>query len=360
MDILKTAKRYMLAAFVATLAAGLASCERMFDDEGDCDVTHELRFRYDKNLKWADAFPSEVKSVNLYAFDSNGIFVREYRGRGEALSQPDYSIVLDLPAGDYTLLAWCGLENEGADAESFTVPQPVAGVTTLEEMTCSLNTKSRAGAYSDERLNFLYHGCMDVSLVDNHDGKTIVHTMNLTKDTNHIRIILQELSSEEDMNPDNYGIRIEAVNGVLAYDNEVLGTEVVTYEPWWQQQDEVGVGKVDVTDGSVNYVKGVVADLSTSRLMASQKKDLWLVITNLESEAKEEIVRVPILQYALMSREYYELAYGHRMTEQDFLDREDEYVMTFFLQGNRWMNAYIDIHQWRIVLHNYEVSSARD
>ena len=345
--------------FTALAAVTVTSCiDPMFESEGNCDVEHRIRFNYDMNLKWADAFPSEVKSVNLYVFDSNGLFVKEYSDAGPALSQPGYSILLDLPADTYRFVAWCGLENEGATKQSFTVPQPVPGETTIEELTSTLNTRTTAeyAEYSDAQLYFLYHGYLEATLVDNHDGRKYDHTIYLTKDTNHIRIILQELSSEEGMNPDDYSFRIEAANGRMGYDNALLGNTVVTYQPWSQVSDEVGVGKIDVNDGSLRYVKGVVADLSVARLMASQKDDLMLTIINETSPDKSVIARVPLIQYALLSRKYYEAAYGHTMSDdQEFLDREDEYVMTFFLYNNKWIDSYIDIHQWRIVFHEYDV-----
>lgn len=367
MDILKSAKIYILTVLAMVFTIALSSCgDLVFDDEGDCEVVHKIRFVYNRNLKWADAFPSEVKSVNLYVFDSNGVFVKEYVGRGDELSAPDYSIVLDLPAGDYKFVAWCGLDNEGTEEASFIVTKPVVGVTTIEELTCSLNAKTnyvgRVGdngaefGSSDRRLDFLYHGYMDISIVDNHDGKEYVHTMYLTKDTNHIRIILQELSYDEGLNPDDYSISIEAANGLMAYNNTLLGNSVVRYTPWNQETTEVGVGRVDVGEGSIKYVKGLVADLSVGRMMASHQNDMMLTIT--DNNTKEKIIaRVPVIQYALMSREYYEMAYGHTMTDQEFLDREDEYVMTFFLYENKWLDAFIDILSWRIVIHNYDVGS---
>lgn len=367
MDMLKSAKTYILTAFVIALTCLFTSCDKsLFDDEGDCEVTHIVRFRYDRNLKWADAFPSEVNSVNLYVFDNAGVFVKEYIGRGEVLSSPDYHIKLDLPVGDYKFVAWCGLANERAKEESFTVPQPVPGVTTLDELTCRLNTKTLTrvdgedaqereddeAEYSDRRLYFLYHGALDVNIVDNHDGMHYEHVIYLTKNTNHVRIILQELSSDEGLNPDDYEVCIEAANGVMAYDNELLGGRVVTYRPWAQHADSLGLGKTDVEDGSLKYVKGLVTDLSVGRMMAAHKNGMMLTIKDRNSQ-ENIIARVPIIQYALLSREYYEMAYGHRMTDQEFLDREDEYVLTFFLYNNRWLSASILIHAWRVVLHEY-------
>ena len=44
------------------------------------------------------------------------------------------------------------------------------------------------------------------------------------------------------------------------------------------------------------------------------------------------------------------------MTDQEFLDREDDYVMTFFLdEDNQWINSYILIHSWRVVPSNIEI-----
>lgn len=368
MDILKSVRTYTIAIFAAVAFLFISCDSYIFDDEGDCKVTYKIKFCYDMNLKWADAFPSEVKSVNLYAFDSDGVFVKEFVGRGEALSQLGYDIELDLPAGDYKLVAWCGLENEEAEKESFTVIQPVSGTTTIDELMCRLNTHTSPASrsddgdavmeYSDTRLFFLYHGYMEVNLPDTQDGQEYVYTMYLTKDTNHIRIILQELSSGEDMDADDYEISIEAANGLMAYDNTLLGDKRVTYMPWSLTADEMGLGTEHVDEGALLYSKGLVADLSVGRMMEYCRDDLMLTIRNKEMQ-ETIIARVPLIQYALLAKEYYEMAYGHAMPgkqgDQEFLDREDEYVMTFFLYNRKWMDAYININSWRVVLHNYDV-----
>lgn len=354
-------KTYFFTAFLAICPLlFMSSCKDSFiyEDEGDCTVRYKIRFVYDMNLKWADAFPSEVKSVNLYVFDSNKRFYTQYEEAGEILSDPAYRLYLDLPAGDYYFVSWCGLENDGIMEESFTVTAPVAGVTTLDELICSLNTttatKADAMEISDTRLNFLYHGYLEANLPDSNDGEEYEYVINLTKDTNHIRIILQELASDEDMDPADYAITIESADGVMAYNNDLLGNNVITYRPWSLMNDYVGVGRVDVDNGEITYVKGLVADLSTSRMMAYQKDNFMLTVTRTDT-GEQIIARVPVIQYALLSRSYYELAYGHLMTDQEFLDREDEYVLTFFLEKGKWISSYIDILQWRIVIGNYDV-----
>lgn len=354
----KISLKNVCLAIICAVSVLFSSCdESFFENEGDCSVKYRVKFVYDMNLKWADAFSSEVKSVNLYVFDAEGVFYKEFSADGEALESPDFYIELDVPSGDYELVAWCGLVNRGAEEESFTVTKPIPGVTTLDDFMCSLNTTTTKsdgeGPVSDSRLYFLYHGSVSVSFPDTQDGETYYYTIPLVKDTNHIRIILQELAADEDMVPSDYDISIESADGLMAYNNDLLPSPVITYRPWSQVQDEVGVGRVDVINGEIKYVRGIVADLSVARIMEVQEDSFNLVIRNAESQ--ELIASIPIVKYALLSKKYYELAYNHTMTNQELLDREDEYVMTFFLENGKWMDAYIDILQWRIIPEDYEI-----
>lgn len=355
--MLKSIKACILSTLVLLMPFSFCSCDDFYEDEGDCVTKYRIKFVYDKNLKWADAFPSEVKSVNLYIFDSNGKFVKGLAVAGEKLSQPGFCIEFDeesIAPGDYTFVAWCGLVNNGVAMQSFTVPQPVVGVTTIEELTCTLNTLSNQqySAYSDTMLNFLYHGMLKANLPSN-DGLVYEYTIYLTKDTNHIRIILQELSGD-DMNADDYSMQIVAADGRLAYNNDLLpDNPVVTYLPWAQHTDRMELGD---EDGTIQYNQGLVADFTTSRMMATQQNDFMLTIANKES--KEQIIaKVPVIQYALLAKDYYTMAYDHNMTDQEFLDREDEYVLTFFMYQNKWIDSYIEINSWRIVLHDYELGN---
>lgn len=328
------------------------SCDNLiYDGEGDCDVTYRLRFRYDMNLKWADAFPNEVTSVHLYAFDKSGILVWQKEEKIDRAQAEKYTMDLDLAAGDYHLLAWCGLLNDGTQDESFSVEQAREGVTRLEELQCALNREyDDAGAVSKDRLYRLFHGTLDVSLPQSEDGGTYDYTIYLTKNTNHIRVILHHLSQEAvDVNDFTFSIGDE--NGLMGHDNELLDDENITYHPWGLHNSEAGMDKDD-TRGVTN-MQGAVADLTVARLRESHRKDMYLTIKNREGGI---VARVPVIDYALLAKEYYEEEYGHKMTDQEFLDREDEYEMTFFLdENNRWISSHILIHSWRVVLNNVDI-----
>ncbi len=351
-----------IRTFIRTMAAkvcvasvcllALPSCnDWLYQDEGDCSVHYRLKFRYDKNLKWADAFANEVSSVHLYAFDESGILVWQ---KEEQIDQPTaehYSMELDLPAGDYRLLAWCGLRNDGKRAESFTVPQATVGTTRMEQLQCALNRKrDDLGAYSDDRLYRLFHGTLDVSLPTDDDGGSYEYIMPLTKNTNHIRIILQHLSGE-DVNKDDFILHIDDENGLMAHDNELMTDENINYRPWDVQNIEAGIGPYG--NRNITNVKALVADFTVGRMLETHREKMILTITTKEGRL---VARIPVTDYALLGKEYYEKEYNYPMDKREFLDRLDECVMTFFLDENhRWVSAVIQILSWHVVLNDFEL-----
>jgi len=350
---LKTTGRTLLAAMA--LCGALAACDSVvYDDEGDCAVNYRLEFRYDRNMKWADAFAQEVNSVHLYAFDAEeDTLVWQQTEKGEALAAEDYAMNLDLPAGNYRLVAWCGLENGAGSGESFSVPELYTGESYIEDLWCSLNYRrySSGEYYSDKRLYPLFHGMLDVSLPAEEGGEH-TYTMSLTKNTNHVRVILQHLSGEA-VNVSDFNFRIEEDNGLMDYDNRLIRNKQITYQPY---NTESGTAGLDINDypqagrglaatqtpRAVTSVSVAIADLSIARLVEGRKT--WLTI---ETGDGRTAARIPITDYALLLKDDYD----HEMTDQEYLDRQDEYVLTFFLdERDKWISTSIIINSWKIVL----------
>ena len=330
----------------------MSSCDSwLYEEEGDCSVYYRLKFRYDKNLKWADAFVNEVSSVHLYAFDPAGVLAWQREEQVEPSAAEDYSMSLDLPAGDYRLIAWCGLRNDGEREESFSVPEARVGETRMEQIQCALNRKrDEAGTYSEAHLYRLFHGTLDVSLPANEDGGSYDYTMYLTKNTNHVRVILHHLSGE-DVKEEDFIFRIDDENGLMAHDNELMPDENINYRPWDIQNVEAGIGREG--DSAVSKVKGLVADFTVGRLIETHREKMMLTITTREGKT---VARIPVIDYALMGKEYYEEEYRYPMDEREFLDRLDECVMTLFLDENlNWVSSVIQILSWRVVLNNVDI-----
>ncbi len=345
----------LMAFLFATLL--FTACDNpIFDEEGDCSVVYKVRFRYDRNLKWADAFANEVKSVRLYAFDQEGTLVWQNSEKGASLAADGYAMTLDLKPGKYHLIAWCGLDNDGSRPENFFSPSMQIGDNGPEKLTTTLTAERQDGVptVSDSRLWSLYHGAMDIEILsdDETDPGTYTEIMYLTKDTNHVRVILQHLSGE-DLDPDDYAFEIEADNGSLDHHNGIIPGDRINYRTWSTQTGEAGVGKID-TRAEIIPVKGVIADMTVNRMMADEKDEMTLTVN--DKKKGTQIARIPVIHYSLLAKEYYEREYGHQMTDQEFLDREDEYTMTLFLdENNQWLSSQILIHSWVIVINNVDI-----
>ena len=61
------------------------------------------------------------------------------------------------------------------------------------------------------------------------------------------------------------------------------------------------------------------------------------------------MLSIPVADYALLVKGNY----NSSMSNQEYLDRQDEYNMTFFLdEDGDWLSASIIVNSWRVVLNN--------
>lgn len=75
MHIRKFRNKLVIGA-ASLLAMMTAGCSMVTDAPEACPAQLRVRFVYDYNIKFADAFAHEVKSVCVRAFDSDGRLVR--------------------------------------------------------------------------------------------------------------------------------------------------------------------------------------------------------------------------------------------------------------------------------------------
>ena len=322
-------------------AGSLASCNVLTEEDQDCALY--VRFKYDMNMNFADAFQNAVNSVTLYAF-KDGVLAYQRTEEGELLKQNGYRMRIDeIPYREkhkYDYITWAG----EPDNESFTIPVLTVGKSTKEDLFCQLNRAGNGVVSTD--LEDLFHGMtngQDYSRsASSAAGDEVV--IPLTKNTNNIRIVLQHLSGKPvDVNKLNFTITDK--NGKMNYDNMLLGEDVITYKAWHKAQGSAGIGEQQ--EGVITEVNLALADLTVARLMADEEP--ILVVTN---DEEEMVIHIPLVDYALL---YKRLRYED-MPDQEFLDRQDEYNMTFFLDENyRWINQFIYINSWKVVLQESEL-----
>lgn len=330
------------AACVLTLTA--TGCDSVIYDSQD-NCAYYVRFRYDYNMKFADAFHSEVKQVMLYVFDSQGKYVKtltepieEIIARGNMMEITDE----ELQPGNYRFLAWAACNN---GFRHFKVGEG----TDIDDFRCRLErNETAAPAERDADCGRLYHGLTDnVSLSETYGD---IIDMDLTKDTNVIHVALQQMSGEP-MNPEEFEFRIVDTNGWMAHDNSLLPDNPIHYKPWSVKSAQVGDADFGRADAAITTVSGMVADLTVSRLIPEHRQSARLIIT--DTRDGEEVVNLPLIDVLLLVRGNYTNPVDDQpVSDREFLDREDDYELIFFLEDRRWAGASIYINSWHVVLQN--------
>lgn len=337
----------MMAALAACVA-GMTGCHSIFD-ESDCESSYTLvKLTYDHNMKFADAFGQEVDKVTLMAFDAeSGTLAKRIEVKRSEMTQ-DHEVVLDMEPGRYDLLVW------GGEYDShFDIASGRAGEGKAEDFHCYLKRSEALEVTED--LPGLYHGMATVDLPYASSKKPHRETVNLKKNTNEIRIVLQHLSGEP-LIADDYEMTITDGNGWLNHDNSLRDNTELTYRPWYTHSGSVDINSNpnDAPGSSRSEAEALtgraslgatLAEFTTSRLLMENNPTL----TVRHSGTKKVIFSIPVNDYALLVKGYNNKA----MSDQEYLDRQDEYNMTFFLdERGKWLSSVIIINNWRIVRHD--------
>lgn len=356
MKTIRIIYRHILIVFVTIVS--LTSCGMMTEEEPDCNPYYKVKFRFDRNMLYADAFSTQVGEVDLYVFGTDGRLVWKGHEEGDALKDEGYMMDLPVAPGTYDLVAWC--HNRHENAAGFQLSGGAAP-TTLQDLQMTMDReRDELTAHSTTDLHALFHG--KVSAVELPDSwGTHVVTLPLTKDTNSIRIMLVHLSGSE-IKEGDFDFKITDSNGYLDHDNTILDDEQIEYRAWSKREGVAqtvlptqaqgdatkSVFPLDYDTRAVTSVHSLVAEMTTSRLQTCNNP----VLTITRTSDGEKVVNIPIIDYFMMVKGEYK----RHMEDDEYLDRQDDYNMTFFMnEDGSWFKAVLDILSWRVVLQNSDL-----
>ena len=347
--IFKTMSR-LLPVLAAVM---LSSCNGMiYDEEGDCDPHYKVRFIYDRNLKYTDAFAAEVGEVTLYIVDTDGNIVWQKHEAGDELKSGSYLMDVEgLEPGTYSLIAWCGSGHKTDfatpdDASKHTHLQATLGGRTPHDTGWDFQGSAVRDDFRD-----LYHGkLMDVTFTDRQG--THIYDVRLTKDTNDVHVVLQHLSGEP-VDENKFLFTIEEENGYLDWDNTILSDEPLRYYAHTVTNGHAGVEVPDYKgDGqggesrAITAVSCAVADFQISRI--TPEKRCYVYIHRRSDH--ELIAKIPLADFAVMTKGRHK-----DLSDADYLDYRDDYSLVLFLDDNgRWISSQIYINSWHVVLQDVD------
>lgn len=355
--------------------SGVSCMDRfIYDYEGDCDDTVEIFLKYDYNTQRADMRPYHVGYAVVYALDENGVVAARQNVGKTQLSDKNSTVVFrGLKPGKYTFRAFAmqqPFESQAALAGSrFRVSFPGEGET-LGDLKIKLDRHNSIIEAPSNGLDTLWVGKnispegVTMPDVDNQFGRVHRDTVSLVRDTKYIHLTLNQIEEGKraEINDRDFIVRIVDDNGIVAYDNSLLSDETLEYKPfatWTTSLSEKGVAydseeaekAAPATDPIVE--RAAHYNISCSRLMyyatASQGTNARLQIVRVEDE--ETVVDINLPYYLSFGRDYYSVL---NYSRQEYLDREYDYHLDFFLQDGKWKELYlrINIANWSKRIQN--------
>lgn len=333
-------------AVAATIAVVAQSCDSIiYDGEGDCSVHYRVPLSYTRNILSADALASEVTSVSLYLFDTDGKLAYSAVSPVCDIVASGGTMPVDVAPGTYDIIAWGHGQSSIENARSF-VFDNAANPSHPSDLGCSLPTDDSNERCSATDLHRLYHGMASgVNFPDTYGNVDIV-PLDMMKDTNVIRVMLQHYRHEE-LDRNDFHFAIYDDNAALAHDNSVIKGSPVTYREWSKKSASTSADGTPARD-AITSVSTVIAELTTGRLTTATKPMLHVTKSD-----GSDVLRLPLNDLLVLGKGDH----NQHLSDQDFLDRQDQYNLVFMLDdGLSWYSSMgLYVNGWHVVYQNSDL-----
>ena len=337
-------------ALIVLMSIVLSSC--VHDDQEDCGLN--IRFRYTYNVKNADAFSHEVKSIDLYVFDEDGKYIKRYSDASEQFGTGYLMNIRDLKAGKYTFVCMARSEKEITDEDQEFQIARIAKGADINELTAHLDDNN---GINSKRFAHLYVGKTSID----YSGNPQTTTIDLLKCSNTYRILLLPTSKQANFIADNFDIRITNGNKWFDHKGDLLVTptsekdkEKITHVPHNRS--------MATNDGTTNAAENneildeedrdvaLIYDLRSTRLF--RHDDTRLVITDKRNGKEVFNHSLPWLLSLYGGDQRHK-----NWDDQEYLDRQDHYTLTFYVDDTRdySFTAKVKVNGWVLNLIDTEV-----
>lgn len=386
----------------------LASCTAVTDDVKDCPSGLFVRFTFDYNIHRADMFKDHVGCVTLYIYDADGRKVAERTVANTNSDRPleRYGYTMhfapnELPAGRYRLVA-LGMQRDWDEAaaekgaryrrtnsESHSLsehlqvtldhadsPDPVSGRHHVEHLNQPLDTLwhtvkvMQTGpidgvAVPDIPRTQYPIGVypLEEQFVEVARDRATYATVSLIRDTKHIGITLRQLDAPADMYADDYELTITDNNALVGHDNEIIPCHDILYSPyasWTSRFDgtdtQIESSRSTRTDGNdATIQRAAHFNVMTNRLMHSASNPSANARLKIRNKKTGKICADINLTSALQQGRFAYEQYAY--SPQDYLDREWDYNLQFFLQNGEWKycEVVINVLSWSRRIQKTEI-----
>ena len=369
---------FKLVYFSAIALTTMSSCIK--EDMDDCPPAISkvaLQFDYTYNVKQADAFAAEVKNINVYAFDENGKFFDSYIESREKFETGHTMEITGLKDGKYTFVCLARdrqvMSRAEDDEMEFSFASLTPGVSTIDDLTERMGKDNGEEIKNDKEFAALYTAKTQVDFQrlnqNGNEGTVVTSTLSLMKCTKTYRIVLLPYENDQaDFKPENFDVRIEGSAAWLDHNGEKVKNEGITYLPYnMERRANYDGAHTEVNEEPVDQV--LIYDLSSSRMFERQSDrrsvrdgdkskydDKRIIITDLrDKDHPIELFNHSLPWFLALCGEKVNQNWG----DQEYLDREDHYVLMFYVSDKRDYNMItkVNVNGWNVNIKDTELGT---
>lgn len=369
---------FKLVCFSAIALTTMSSCIK--EDMDDCPPAISkvaLQFDYTYNVKQADAFAAEVKNINVYAFDENGKFFDSYIESREKFETGHTMEITGLKDGKYTFVCLARdrqvMSRAEDDEMEFSFASLTPGVSTIDDLTERMGKDNGEEIKNDKEFAALYTAKTQVDFQrlnqNGNEGTVVTSTLSLMKCTKTYRIVLLPYENDQaDFKPENFDVRIEGSSAWLDHKGEKVKNERITYLPYnMERRANYDGAHTEVNEEPVD--QALIYDLSSSRMFERQNDrrvvrdgdkndydDKRIIITDLRDKDNP----IELFNHSLP---WFLALCGEKVNQdwddQEYLDREDHYVLMFYVSDKRDYNMItkVNVNGWNVNIKDTELGN---
>lgn len=369
---------FKLVCFSAIALTTMSSCIK--EDMDDCPPAISkvaLQFDYTYNVKQADAFAAEVKNINVYAFDENGKFFDSYIESREKFETGHTMEITGLKDGKYTFVCLARdrqvMSRAEDDEMEFSFASLTPGVSTIDDLTERMGKDNGERIKNDKEFAALYTAKTQVDFQrlnqNGNEGTVVTSTLSLMKCTKTYRIVLLPYENDQaDFKPENFDVRIEGSAAWLDHNGEKVKNEGITYLPYnMERRANYDGAHTEVNEEPVD--QALIYDLSSSRMFERQSDrrtvrdgdksiydDKRIIITDLRDKDHP----IELFNHSLP---WFLALCGEKVNpnwdDQEYLDREDHYVLMFYVSDKRDYNMItkVNVNGWNVNIKDTELGN---
>ena len=369
---------FKLVCFSAIALTTMSSCIK--EDMDDCPPAISkvaLQFDYTYNVKQADAFAAEVKNINVHAFDENGKFFDSYIESREKFETGHTMEITGLKDGKYTFVCLARdrqvMSRAEDDEMEFSFASLTPGVSTIDDLTVRMGKDNGEKIKNDKEFAALYTAKTQVDFQrlnqKGNEGTVVTSTLSLMKCTKTYRIVLLPYENDQaDFKPENFDVRIEGSAAWLDHKGEKMKNERITYLPYnMERRANYDGAHTEVNEEPVD--QALIYDLSSSRMFERQSDrrvvrdgdkndydDKRIIITDLRDKDHP----IELFNHSLP---WFLALCGEKVNpnwdDQEYLDREDHYVLMFYVSDKRDYNMItkVNVNGWNVNIKDTELGN---